>query len=76
MDVNVTLAQLRTLTARCLRTGYGDFGPDDFGPDDIDPGDPGDRAAWMDDPLEALERVAALDEFLSRGGALPAGWSR
>ena len=63
MDVNVTLAQLRTLTAGCLRTGYGDI-------------EPGNREAWMDEALEALERVAALDEFLSRGGALPAGWSR
>ena len=63
MDVNVTLAQLRTLTAGCLLTGYGDIEPDD-------------RASWMDDALEALERVAALDEFLSRGGALPARWSR
>lgn len=68
MDVNVTLAQLRTLTAGCLRTGYSDIEPGDI--------EPGDRAAWMDDALEALERVAALDEFLSRGGALPAGWSR
>lgn len=54
MDVNVTLAQLRTLTAGCLHTGYGDIAP-------------ADRAGWIEEALEALERVAALASIFRNG---------
>lgn len=60
MDANVALAELRSLVAGCLRVGYRPDRPD----------------GWAEDVLEALERVDALDEHLSRGGYFPAGWAR
>ena len=60
MDPNAALAELRTLAARCLATGYGDTVP------------PG----WIPDALAALERFDALDSWLRRGGFAPDAWAR
>lgn len=60
MDPNVALAELRSLVTGCLRVGYGELRPE----------------GWAEEALEALERVAALDEFLTGGGYLPNGWAR
>jgi hypothetical protein len=59
MDPDTELAELRRCVKRCLETGYGDTVTDE----------------WRDDALEALERVAALDEFITRGGYAPAAWA-
>lgn len=61
MDIEATLARMRTLVAGCLATGYDDDRPTD---------------EWTQDALEALELVTGLDEHLSRGGYLPEGWTR
>lgn len=60
MDPNAALAELRTLTQRCLATGYADTVP----------------VSWIHDALAALERFDALDGWLHRGGCLPDGWAR
>lgn len=60
MDPNAALAELRTLTERCLATG------------DTDPLPP----AWIADAVTALERVEALDDWLRHGGSLPDRWAR
>ena len=60
MDPDAALAELRTLTERCLATGYDDPVP----------------STWIADAVAALERVEALDGWLCRGGVLPDRWAR
>lgn len=36
----------------------------------------GDDAAWTENAAWALEMALALDDWMSRGGALPKGWQR
>jgi hypothetical protein len=60
MDPNVALAELRSQLTECLRVGFGEQRSE----------------GWAEEALEALERMAALDEHLSRGGCLPNRWAR
>lgn len=63
MDPNVTLAELRSLASGCLHSWHAES-PD------------GRPQGWADDAVEALERLTELDEFLTRGGFIPAAWAR
>lgn len=63
MDPNVALAELRSLVSGCLHSGHAEA-PD------------GRPEGWADDAVEALERLTELDEFLTRGGFIPAAWAQ
>jgi hypothetical protein len=64
MDPNANLAELRRLVARFMQAW--DEADEETGAVTID----------TDDALRMAELVEALDGWLSKGGFLPAAWSR